>query len=169
MKVPLSYVTLNVKKGGAGKPEGFETKPMNEDQPTVPESVSCRTTRTATSRTSHRQPPKGTLAYPFQPYGNMRLCLSNAFSEQTYTASYNNSTVAGNTVTIYPAEPTKAEREAEEKTKRTAWKKGQEDRTQIALAERTTKEATQTTERITDEASGDEALVTPFAVGKPSC
>jgi hypothetical protein len=164
--VPLSYVTLNVKKGTAGKPEGFETKTYEVKiiDSACKSSLPPNNAFAANLEHIQKTNTEGHLTYPFQPFGKYELCLSNATTEHTYTFPYTNSTVAGSNFPIYPTEHTKTERETEEATLRTAWKKEQEIEHKITLAERTTKETTQTTERAADEGTG-----ITIVSGKKSC
>jgi len=172
--VPLSYVTLNVKKGTAAKPGGFETT----QYPVKIEDTACKSAAVPddafAANLEHVQTTstEGHLTYPFQPFGKYELCLYNGGSaKRTYTFPYTNSTVAGNTVTIFPAELTKAERETEESSARATWKKEQEVEHKITLAERTTKETTQTAERTAAVAAESTRKTEGYEIasGKSSC
>jgi len=101
--VPLSYVTLNVKKGTASKPGGFETTTYSVKitdtackSAAVPEDAFA-------ANLEHLQTTstEGHLTYPFQPFGKYELCLAGP-SNRLYEAAYENKTVEGNKLTIYP-------------------------------------------------------------------
>lgn len=152
-KVPLSYVTLNVKSGTKAKPGSLETTTYpvavtNSECPQVPVHASS-----ANTRHNQESTKEGHLSNPFQPFGKQELCLYNAAAQKTYTATYTNSTVAGNTVTLYLGEISKAEREAEEtktrvkreETEATKRKAREESET----AKLTARKATEKTERET--------------------
>jgi Tfp pilus assembly protein PilV len=166
VKVPLSYVTLNVRKGTAGNPGVFETKTY----PVTITDTECASVRTpnnafaANLKHTQNSNSEGHLTTPFQPFGAYELCLSNTLPilpipKRTYTALRTNSTIGGSSVTIFPEELPKAERETQEASTRATWKKEQEVEHKITLAERTTKEAKQTTERAADEPSASGYIV----------
>jgi Tfp pilus assembly protein PilV len=174
IKVPMSYVTLNVMKGTAANPGTSETKTYEVKITDSACKSALAPNNAFAANLEHPQmsTTEGHLTYPFQPFGKYELCLYNGGTvRRTYTTSYTNNTVAGNTRTIFPAEPTKAERETEESNARATWKKEQEVEHKITLAERTTKEATQTTERTAAVAaeSTRKAEGYEIASGKPSC
>jgi len=146
--VPLSYVTLNVKKGTASKPGGFETTTYSVKitdtackSAAVPEDAFA-------ANLEHLQTTstEGHLTYPFQPFGKYELCLAGP-SNRLYEAAYENKTVEGNKLTIYPEELSKEGYEGKEAEERTAWKTEEKAKGKPTKAERETKETTQTAER----------------------
>jgi hypothetical protein len=122
VKIPLSFVALNVKSGTKAKPGALETT----SYPVAITNSQCAITEVPVHGTAanlrHNQVSntEGHLTNPFQPFGKYELCLYNATAKKTYTATYTNSKPEGSTVTLYLGELSKLEREAEEaKTKKT--------------------------------------------------
>ncbi len=168
VKVPLSYVMLNIKSGTVAKAGALEstTYPVTI---TDTECVSARTPNNAfAANLEHTQTSstEGHLSTPYQPFGKAELCLYNASSKRTYTAApYTNSNVAGSAVTLYPAELTKSERETAETNERNAWKT-KEFKKEISNEQYKEKVNTQTTERNTIVAAESTRTI---ETGKSSC
>jgi Tfp pilus assembly protein PilV len=147
VKVPLSRLTLNLMKGVYGKSVTSESTPYSA---TIIDTA-CASARTPNNafaaNLKHMQTTNATghLPNPYQPFGKYELCLVPS-ANRVIRAVYENTTVEGNTLTIYPTELTKAEYETEEATERATWKT-EETKGKITKAERTAKESTQTTER----------------------
>jgi len=169
LKVPMSYVALNVYAGTQASPGALEstsypvkiTNPECEP-PVVPNNALAASTAhlQVTSTTGH-------LEYPFQPFGKAALCVYSKTTKRTYRVSYTNTTAAGSSAKVYIGEPSvtekeetrkteeataKATRETEEKTARTNWE-NEEKAKKITNTQRKEKEATQTTARKTAEAA----------------
>jgi hypothetical protein len=140
VKVPLSYVLLNVKTGTQAKPGALAATPYAITLTDVECAAAGVPNNGVAANLIHTQSSttEGHLVVPFQPFGKYELCLYNEPAKRTYTASYTNTTAAGSVVTIYPAESSKAERETEEATAKT---------------KRETEEATAKTKRETEEAA----------------
>lgn len=103
VKVPMSYVTLNVHTGSSKSKEGSASTtsyPVTITDPLCAEAIPFNGT---TAQYEHQQTTttSGHLTYPFQPYGKFALCLYNATAQKTYTVPYENTTEAGSTVNIY--------------------------------------------------------------------
>jgi Tfp pilus assembly protein PilV len=179
IKVPLSYVLLNVRAGSKAKPGALESTLY----PVTVINAECASGGTPANASGtklrHEQntSAEGHLAHPFQPFGKYELCMYNSVTKRTDTASINNSTVAGSTVNFYPAETSSSEREIAEAATRAArvTKEGEEKKTReatevanhaarkkieekereawakLSKAEREAKEATQTKNRIAAE------------------
>jgi Tfp pilus assembly protein PilV len=156
VKVPLSYVTLNVKKGSAAKPSAFETTtyPVTITDASCASAAVPNNAFAANLKHAQSTSTEGHLSSPFQPFGKYELCLA-VNKKRLYRASYENTTVNGSERTIYPAELTKAEYETEEATERTTWKT-KEAEGKLTKAERLAKEATQKTEKTKREAEEKE-------------
>lgn len=164
VKVPLSYVQLNVKSGTLAKPGALESTTY----PAKITNAECKSAEVPDNATSanltHTQSTsEGHLENPFQPFGSFELCIYNATTKRTDTATYTNNTVAGSAITFYPAEQSKAEREAEEATARKkreaeelaareTWKT-EEAKGKITSTQRKEKETKQSTERAAAEAA----------------
>jgi Tfp pilus assembly protein PilV len=152
VKVPLSHVQLNLKAGTTAKPGALETT----SYPVTITSGECSGTEVpanasaANLRHGQSSSTEGHLSSPFQPFGKYELCVYSATTKRIYLATYENKTAEGSTLTIYPGEPTKAERETQEATERSTWKT-EEFKGKITAAERTSKESAQKSEKTTLE------------------
>ena len=102
----MSYVTLNIKKGSTAKPGLFETNTY-ETKITNSACASAATPVNAyAANLEHIQTTSttGHLSYPFQPFGKeYKLCLVDT-SNRLIKASYENTTVKGSELTVYPEE-----------------------------------------------------------------
>ncbi|HEV3047247.1 MAG TPA: type II secretion system protein [Solirubrobacteraceae bacterium] len=116
VKVPMSYVTLNVYKKtesevnslGSSKWKDLET---TTSLPVVITSTKCTSNKpdnetTVTNRhaqsTTTGSSNGGHLTDPFQPFGNFTLCVYSSAEKKTYTFNeFTNSTVAGSTKNLY--------------------------------------------------------------------
>ncbi len=166
VEVPMSYDKLTVLEG-----LGTGTLPIKYATVTYPIKI----TNTACSQSTpvqalpnhaaavsyvHRQSstlPEGHLEAPFQPFGKAELCLYNATAKKTYRVSYTNTTVAGQSPTIYLGDRSTAEKttrkttaEAAEHTQSLAWQKEQSEN-KLTEANRHTKEASAKSARETTE------------------
>lgn len=154
VKVPLSYVTLNVKKGSIVKPGGFATTPY-EVKITDSACASALTPNNAfAANLEHVQTTTttGHLSNPFQPFGKgFKLCLAVKPNRLINYTTYENTTVKGPELTIYPEEPTKAGYESEEAAQRVIWETEEKTKGKPTKAERLTKEAAEKSERETKE------------------
>jgi Tfp pilus assembly protein PilV len=151
VKVPLSYVLLNVKTGTQAKPGALAATPYAITVTDVECAAAGIPNNAVAANLIHTQlsTTEGHLTVPFQPFGKYELCLYNEPSKRTYTASYTNTTATGSVVTIYPAEGSKAERETEEATA----KNKRETEEATAKNKRETEEATAKNKRETEEAA----------------
>ncbi len=148
VKVPLSHLTLNVRKGSTLKPSA-ETEPLSK-KVTITDtacSSAAAPNNAFAANLKHLQTvnSEGHLPNPYQPFGKYELCLIGP-NERLIKAPYENTTVEGKTLTVYPEESTKAGYESTESTERTTWKT-EEGKGKLTKAERLAKESTQTTER----------------------
>jgi Tfp pilus assembly protein PilV len=152
VKVPLSYLTLNVKQGTTISEKGLSSTTY----PVTITDTECAAARTpnnafaANLKHVQNSNTEGHLSNPFQPYGKAELCLYNASASpaRSYrtTTLLNDATVSGSAITIFPEELTKSERETKESGERTTWK-AEQTAGKITLAQRQAKETTQTGER----------------------
>lgn len=150
VKVPLSYVLLNVKKGTFAIPGALETTPYKVKitdsackSAAVPDDAFAANLEHIQETTT-----SGHLKNPFQPFGKYELCLATGSPKnRLYKASYENKTVEGNTLSIYPEEPTKAGYEAEEAAQRVIWETEEKTKGKPTKAEREAKELAQTKAR----------------------
>jgi Tfp pilus assembly protein PilV len=157
VKVPLSYVTLNVMKGNALKPGGSSTEPY-EVKITDSACASALVPNNASAANLvhiQKTTTSGHLSYPFQPFGKgFKLCLASVKPSPrliNYT-TYENTTVKGSEFTIYPEEPTKAEYEVEEGKQKTTWETEEKAKGKPTKTERLAKEAAEKSEREVAEA-----------------
>jgi hypothetical protein len=107
VKVPTSYVMLNVYKGTKAVPVPAES----ESRPVKIKNVGCESSTTpnnaAKLNTAHTQntTAAGHLEVPFQPFGkSFEMCLYNSKTKYTYKTKYANEKVAGSTVNLYMSE-----------------------------------------------------------------
>jgi Tfp pilus assembly protein PilV len=137
--VPTSYVLLNVYSGtskanGSLESTSYPVKVTNTGCEAEPLPNNASATNLIHKQTSSKE---GHLESPFQPFGKYKLCLYHEAKKRTYTAAYENTTVAGSTINLYLSEVTKEERETEEAKTRTA----REAAEAAARAKRETEEA----------------------------
>lgn len=150
VKVPLSYVLVKAKKGtayneGAADGSGYEVKIKNRE---------CETEGTPDNATAanlvHIQHTnsEGHLEHPFQPYGKYELCLYNSTLNNRYTWTFDNTTVAGSSLTVFPSELSKSAWEAEEAKNVKQWEKeGRSYSERKEKAEKQKKERTESEEK----------------------
>jgi hypothetical protein len=107
VKIPTSYVTLNVYKGTATVPVGLAT---SEPYPVTITNTECSgyepDNETAVNNRHNQETTTGTtngghLTDPFQPFGKFTLCLYNKLAKKTYTLEYTNASESGSTPSIY--------------------------------------------------------------------
>jgi Tfp pilus assembly protein PilV len=168
VKVPLSYVLLNVKKGNVLKPGELTTTPY-KIKITNSACASALTPNNAyAANLEHTQmtTTTGHLSNPFQPFGKgFKLCLAVPPNRLVNYTSYENTKTEGAILTIYPEEPNKEEYEAEEAKERTAWKT-KETKGEITKTERLAKENTQKTVEKPKREAEETARGYTFGVGE---
>jgi Tfp pilus assembly protein PilV len=119
VKVPMSYVAPVVYKGTFASPEGEPIK--NGEYEVKITNTGCASSPTPNNASAlnvaHIQKLKeGKLQYPFQPFGEYKLCLYSPLNNnRTYTINYTNKTPAGSTPTIYLGQKS-SEKESKEVT-----------------------------------------------------
>jgi Tfp pilus assembly protein PilV len=167
IKVPLSYVLLNVWTGTKGKPTGVLESTIYPVTVINAECASGGTPANASGtnlRHEQKTSAQGHLAHPFQPFGKYDVCMYNSATKRTDTASINNSTPAGSTVNFYPAETSSSERETAEAATRAArvTKEGEEKKAREAteVANHAARKTTEETERATWKAEEGSKKIT---------
>jgi len=154
VKVPMSYVRVNVYSGVEKEPKTLESTAY----PVVITDTECEGTATpnnakaANLRHTQLTSAEGHLTAPFQPFGNAKLCVYSASTKRTYTVAYDNTTVAGSKKNIYLGElsPTeKAEKRAAEK----AAFETRKTKLETEIAKRQTEETNIKNERKAQEAN----------------
>jgi Tfp pilus assembly protein PilV len=153
VKIPMSYMTLNVWTGYSEKNKGTLTAELLPVKITNTECASAATPNNAVGSTYiHFQSlAEGHLGNPFQPFGKFALCVASPSLKHTYAPpAYANSTEGGSSANIYLGQHTEAERteqktaEAAAETKRegeeTAAKPAKEKREKEETEAKTAKE-----------------------------
>jgi len=181
VKVPMSFVLLNVYSGTQASKGSLETV---KTYPVLITNTGCETyavPNNAINRTyKHAQSTitTGHLENPFQPFGKATLCVYNATAGRTDKVSYENTTATGSTKNVYIGEASRAENEAARKANEEAeskkWEKEEKEKGKPTKAERTTKEAalkttntTATTKEKEEEEKGTKEDT--VASGQTSC
>jgi Tfp pilus assembly protein PilV len=156
VRVPLSYVLLNVKEGSIVHPKGLASKTYEVKitdsacaSAAVPDDAFAANLEHVQETTT-----SGHLKNPFQPFGKeFKLCLAVKPTRLINYTTYENTTVKGSELNIYPEEPTKAGYEAEEAAQRVIWETEEKAKGKPTKAERLIKEAAEKSERETKEAA----------------
>jgi Tfp pilus assembly protein PilV/DNA segregation ATPase FtsK/SpoIIIE-like protein len=128
IEVPMSYVTLKLYEGTLKKhtllttsAKAYEVKITNTacSQAIPAEPTPTHATGVAYA---HVQKTNGSavLENPFQPFGKAEICLQNG--TRVDKATYNNTTVAGSTVSFYLGEETATEKQSTRKKEEEATK-----------------------------------------------
>jgi Tfp pilus assembly protein PilV len=178
VKVPLSYLMVDVYSGTASSPGKLESTPY----PVTIKNIECEAEEAAVNSAGanllHTQmtSAEGHLAHPFQPFGQAELCVFNGTLKRTYRHTYTKKTTnpAEEEIKVYmgqvPLAESKAKRESEEaatrapfETKeaeeRAKWEK-EEKETKITKAEREAKEKTAETKALWERQRGKGEITT---------
>jgi Tfp pilus assembly protein PilV len=123
VKVPMSYVNLSVWTGSGPTNKGS----VENKAPTAAIiDTACASAATPNNAwgTNYLHAQKlnaaSHLSNPFQPFGAASLCIANAGTKHTYTASYSNTTAAGTMLNMYLGQRTNAELAAQKTEEATA-------------------------------------------------
>jgi Tfp pilus assembly protein PilV len=180
IKVPLSYVLLNVYSGTQSSKGSL----VSTSYPVTITDTSCEgyaaPLHAIAGTYTHAQTTStaGHLEHPFQPFGKATLCVYNASAGRTDKVSYENTTSTGSTKNVYIGEASRTEAEATRKATETSehvkWEKEEKEKGKPTKAERLTKEAalkTANTEATTKEREAEEKGTKEVAVasGQTSC
>ncbi len=119
VKVPTSEVKLTAYKGTKSLNNGAEgtVRPVKitnvacqelKEKEEVTDKKTYTPNNTSAFSVVHTQDTTtaGNLEVPFQPFGKARLCLYDEKEHKTYTTTYVDEKVAGQTINLYLAEPT---------------------------------------------------------------
>jgi Tfp pilus assembly protein PilV len=152
VKVPLSYVRVEARKGYIEDKEALDGK----GYPATVTAEECSTEKAPNNATaanlvhSQKTDGEGHLEHPFQPYGKAKLCIYNATLKNRYVWNYSNTTAAGSTLTVFPSELTKGQWELQETENKAAYKKLEKEK-KLEAAARKAKEEKELKERTESE------------------
>jgi type II secretory pathway pseudopilin PulG len=140
VKIPMSYMTLNVWTGNSSKNAGSLTKEVLPVKITNSECAGAATPNNAVGSTYvHFQSlSEGHLANPFQPFGKFGMCVASKSLNRTYAPpAYTNSTVGGSSASIYLGQRSEAERNTQKNEEATAEAKREAEETAAKTAKTT--------------------------------
>ena len=146
VKIPMSYMTLNVWTGNSSKKPGALTAELLPVKITNTECAAPATPNNAVGSTYiHFQSLlEGHLANPFQPFGKFAMCVASKSLNRTYAPpAYTNNTAGGSSASIYLGQHSESERTAQKNAEAAAETK-REGEEAAAKTAKTTRESEET-------------------------